>query len=88
MAVRFSCDGCGCMLEEGVEPKRIGTVLLREYCVECAPHAEEYMQWVSTAHTEIAREWTTRLAALRKEFFETTKLKFLPDADMCGKADQ
>ena len=40
MASSFTCDGCGCSV---AKPKRVGTVLVRDYCEGCAKNAETFL---------------------------------------------
>lgn len=41
MASIFKCDGCGV---EVASPKKVGLVLPRDYCPECAPKAEAFLE--------------------------------------------
>ena len=78
MATRYCCDGCDDMLAQGVEPKRLGVVLPRDYCPACAEIAAAYLNLVNELHTDIASEWQHRLAAIRAKF---ANLPLLPDTN-------
>ena len=79
MAIRYACDGCGEMLRQGEEPKKLGIVVTREYCESCAPHAQNFLEAVSEAHTKVASAFRADLARIRAGFFE--KLHRLPDTN-------
>ena len=60
MAAAYFCDGCGSKVDN---PKVVGSVLKRDYCVDCAKNAEMFL-----ATEEAAREHTRRsFAATRQE---------------------
>lgn len=40
MAVFFLCDGCGCKVSD---PKKIGRVVPRDYCEDCAVQAAAFL---------------------------------------------
>lgn len=77
MGVLYSCDGCGAMLAEGEEPKRLGHVISREYCGKCAVEAEAYMKEFSEAHTACVDDFNARIKKIRNKC--CGKIKLLPD---------
>ena len=79
MGVRFVCDGCGDIMEPGVEPKRLGKVIRREYCECCADAAETHLAEVDKLHDEIAIAWNSGISSLRKAAHEAG-LDLLPDS--------
>lgn len=41
MAATYSCDGCGCNV---VKPAKVGHVIVRDYCDECAGKAQAFLE--------------------------------------------
>lgn len=75
MASITICDGCTAVIESG--PERIGLVLARDYCPDCAAKVREYGGELDTLHDKCAKAWSGGLARLRAKYEK--RLKRLPD---------
>lgn len=68
MGVRYVCDGCGELMPDGAEVRKVGVIKVREYCKGCAEHAEEYMKELNEAHTDLCKRWGVEAKGIRERF--------------------
>lgn len=61
MATFFSCDGCGAAV---ADPVKVGHVLRREYCPECARAARVYLEAEERLRCEIQGRFVDGRAGL------------------------
>lgn len=61
MAQSFTCDGCG---KPVAEPKKVGYVLRRDYCAECAVIAGSFTKEEEEARIAIQAAFATKRAEL------------------------
>lgn len=57
MAASFTCDGCGCPVEN---PEVIGFVLKRDYCPACREEAAEFLAEEEKLRTDLHAKFTTK----------------------------
>jgi hypothetical protein len=74
MAIRYECDGCGEAVEK---PQKVGRFSQKEYCDKCAVVAQEFLDELDKAHTEMAAAWATAVSTIRMPYLG--KLKAFPD---------
>ena len=70
MAVRIVCE-CGAKQVEKLEDGFLvvlGMAELRHYCDTCRIPAEAFLRARDELHTDIQRQWTGGLAALREKY--------------------
>lgn len=72
MALRFSCDGCGTLIER---PSHVGVVIQRDYCASCAKEATQFLGRLARVRHEAQEMYQE---ALEKEVANSV-LQFLPD---------
>lgn len=81
MAVIVICDSCSKKVDAGTAHTR-GLVIQRQYCDECLPAIDAYMQDVDALHDELAAQWGQRLSALRMDIKSSmSPTGELPDVD-------
>jgi len=78
MASAFSCDGCG----EGVaKPKRIGFVIVRDYCEACAKHANTFLDDEEAMRASLVGAFVSQRELLIQQFGANSfRLPDVPDA--------
>ena len=61
MATHFVCDGCGSPVEN---PVKVGHIVKREYCPDCAKTADEYVDAEEAMRKKLHEQFIDRRAAL------------------------
>lgn len=65
MAVAYSCDGCGCAVEN---PKKAGFVLKRDYCDACEVIAQAFLEQEERERLNAAAEFKSKRDLLIAHF--------------------
>lgn len=76
MAIKFSCDGCGVMVDQ---PHHRGLVLQKQYCDSCVSAVDEHLKAIDMVHTSAAQEYAHDVAALKLAYAEKFPHGKLPD---------
>lgn len=76
MAIVKICDGCRGAIEG--EGNRVGFVICKDYCDECAPKVAAYGAEIDAVHTKAAAVFTRGLEAIRAKY-RKRGLAELPD---------
>jgi hypothetical protein len=74
MAITYLCDGCNAPI---VEPIKVGHVIRRDYCAECAETANGLQTEIDRIHSQLSASWHSRVEKARAAVKK--KLRVLPD---------
>lgn len=78
MATAYVCDGCG---NPSLEVKKLGRVLVRDYCAECTPRADAFSDAEEDLRKRFVEQFNTDRALLVSSASEGGfKLPDVPDA--------
>lgn len=67
MATAFICDGCN---RPVTEPKKVGHVTPREYCPECAPRADKFVEAEEALRKGLVEKFVSDRALLISQMSE------------------
>lgn len=76
MATAFICDGCG---DPMPDTRKVGKALVRDYCIECEPKAQAFLEAEEGLRNAIVEEFLKSRATLA-EVAQLAKLPDVPDA--------
>lgn len=77
MAASYSCDGCGKQVKD---PVKLGHVIRRDYCEDCAKLVKEFLDRETTLISAVVKTYINERAELIKKFSRIGKLTIqLPD---------
>lgn len=78
MAKSYTCDGCGCSVQE---PEVIGNVLQRDYCEPCAEKAHAFLDAEEVIRDACHAQFVAGRTALVNTYaLDNFKLPDVPDA--------
>lgn len=78
MAQAFICDGCG---DPMPDTRKVGKVIVRDYCIECAPKANAFVDAEENLRKRLVESFNTDRALLVASAAEGGfKLPDIPDA--------